>query len=268
MAGRWQFWIDRGGTFTDCLGLPPDGSPLRVTKVLSSDRAPLEGIKQLLGLTEEDPIPACDIRMGTTVATNALLERRGTPCALCISTGFGDLLEIGTQARPHLFQLAIDKPARLHQAVLEVDARADAQGKVLTRFDADRVLREMQALRAQGIDSIAIVLLHAYACFELEQGLGALARKAGFSHVALSHEVAPEIGMLARGDTTVVDAYLTPLIRRYVRDAGEGAARQLSGDHAVERRTHRRTPVSRSRRHPLWPCRRRRGPGGGGASDR
>ncbi|MCA9593704.1 MAG: hydantoinase B/oxoprolinase family protein [Myxococcales bacterium] len=213
---RWQFWIDRGGTFTDCLGVPPDGGPLVVAKVLSSDRAPLVGIRTLLGLKESDPVPPCDIRMGTTVATNALLERRGTPCALCITEGFGDLLDIGTQARPDLFALNIEKPARLHRAVLEVAARSDVEGRTLSRFDATRVRTDLDALHQRGIRSVAIVLLHAYRAFGLEQELAALALDVGFEHVAISHEVAPELGLLARADTTVVDAYLTPLIRRYV----------------------------------------------------
>src|SRR5689334_15332478 len=116
--GRWQFWIDRGGTFTDCLGLDPETGELRVAKVLSSDRAPLVAIRQILGLEDRSPIPPCDVRMGTTVATNALLERKGTPSALVVTRGFADLLEIGTQARPHIFDLEIRKPALLHREVL------------------------------------------------------------------------------------------------------------------------------------------------------
>jgi len=215
--GRWEFWIDRGGTFTDCLGRDPRSGDVRVVKLLSSDRAPLHGIRRILGLADADPIPACDVRMGTTIATNALLERRGAPCALVITQGFRDLLEIGTQARPRIFELEIRKPELLYQEVLEVAARADAEGRVIERPEPDRVRRELRALRERGLSSVAVVLLHAYRAGELERELGEIAREVGFEHVALSHEVAAEIGIVARGDTTCVDAYLTPLIRDYVR---------------------------------------------------
>jgi len=213
---RWQFWIDRGGTFTDCIGQHPESGALSVEKVLSSDRAPLVGIRALLGLAEDAPIPPCDIRMGTTVATNALLERKGRPAALVTTRGFADLLRIGTQARPHIFDIRIARPELLYREVLEVDARADASGRVLSRPDPAVVLAALRRLKRSGLDSVAIVLLHAYASAELEQELGELARQTGFSHVALSHEIAAELGMLARGDTAMIDAYLTPLIRDYV----------------------------------------------------
>jgi 5-oxoprolinase (ATP-hydrolysing) len=213
----WQFWIDRGGTFTDCLGRDPSGTEIRVAKVLSSDQAPLEGIREILDLGREDPIPPCDVRMGTTVATNALLERKGAPSGLVISRGFRDLLEIGTQARPNIFDLRIRKPEVLYRSVVEVAARSDVRGRVLERPDSDGVRRALRGLRELGLRSVAIVLLHAYRAGELERELGELAREVGFEHVALSHEVAAEIGMVARGDTTCVDAYLTPLIRDYVQ---------------------------------------------------
>ncbi|MEE9279572.1 MAG: hydantoinase/oxoprolinase N-terminal domain-containing protein, partial [Myxococcota bacterium] len=214
---RWEFWIDRGGTFTDCLGRDPESGEVRVAKVLSSDRAPIEGIRQILGLVESEPIPPCDIRMGTTIATNALLERKGTACALVITRGFRDLLEIGTQARPRIFDLEIRKPEVLYREVLEVDARADAEGAILERPDPEDTREALRAVRERGLRSVAIVLLHAYRAHTLELEIGALAREVGFDHVALSHEVAAEIGILGRGDTTCVDAYLTPLIRDYVR---------------------------------------------------
>ncbi len=216
MAGRWSFWIDRGGTFTDCLGLDPRSGELRVAKLLSSDRAPLEGIRAILGLEPGAPIPPCDVRMGTTIATNALLERRGTRCALAITAGFADLLEIGTQARPRIFDLQIRKPGVLHARVVEVDARLDARGEVLRRPDPARLRPELAELRAAGIDSLAVLVLHAHRNPELELEIGAVARELGFAHVALSHEVDAEIGAVGRGDTTCVDAYLTPLIRDYV----------------------------------------------------
>ena len=217
MSDRWEFWIDRGGTFTDCLGREPRSGKIHVAKVLSSDRAPLVGIRKILDLAEGAAIAPCDVRIGTTLATNALLERKGASCALVITRGFRDLLEIGTQARPRLFDLRIEKPENLYRAVLEVDSRADPLGKVLARADPERVFRELKQVREAGVTSAAIVVIHAYAAPELEQELGVLAARAGFDHVALSHELANELGMLARGDTAMLDAYVTPLLREYVR---------------------------------------------------
>ncbi|RLB60431.1 MAG: 5-oxoprolinase [Deltaproteobacteria bacterium] len=225
-AARWEFWIDRGGTFTDCLGRAPGGE-VHVAKVLSSDRAPLQAIRQILGLEPDQSIPPCDLRMGTTVATNALLERRGRPCALVITRGFADLLEIGTQARPALFALDVIKPSVLYDRVLEVDARAAPDGTVIQRPDLITLQADLQRL-AKEVDSVAVVVMHAYAAPELELAIGELATAAGFSHVALSHALDAEIGMLARGDTAVVDAYLTPLLRQHLADlAGELAGCNL-----------------------------------------
>jgi len=215
---RFEFWIDRGGTFTDCIARDPATGQLRVAKLLSSDRAPLDAIRALLGLRRGAPVPPCDVRMGTTLATNALLERKGAPFALAITRGFRDLLAIGTQARPKLFDLCIVKPELLYREVLEVDARADAHGGVLARPEPKRLRAELAALRRSGLESLAVVVLHAYRGGELEREIGELAREAGFAHVALSHEVAPEMGLLARGDTACVDAYLTPLLREYVAE--------------------------------------------------
>ncbi|MCX4243461.1 hydantoinase B/oxoprolinase family protein [Paraliomyxa miuraensis] len=213
---RWRFWVDRGGTFTDCIGQDPSTGALRVTKVLSSDEAPLLGIRALLGLRPHDPIPPCELRMGTTLGTNALLERQGRPCALAITAGFGDLLEIGDQSRPEIFAVPIHRPPPLHAGVLELDARLDPDGRVLARPELDAVRRELRRLRADGLRSLAIVVMHAYRDGTLEQELARIARAEGFEHVSCSHEVAPEIGLLARGDTTVVDAYLTPLLQDYL----------------------------------------------------
>jgi 5-oxoprolinase (ATP-hydrolysing) len=154
--------------------------------------------------------------MGTTLATNALLERKGTPFALAITRGFRDLLAIGTQARPRIFDLEIRKPELLYRDVLEVDARADADGAVLARPDPKQLRADLARLRERGLASLAVVVLHAYRAAELEREIGAIAGEVGFTHVALSHEVAAEIGLLARGDTACVDAYLTPLLRDYV----------------------------------------------------
>ena len=210
-----DFFIDRGGTFTDCLAIDEHGV-LRVAKVLSSDRAPLEGIRQLLGLAADAAIPACRVRMGTTLATNALLERTGQRFALLITRGFRDLLEIGTQARPDLFALSIQKPSVLYDTVLELDARADRQGVPIQRPDRPSLCRELAALRASGIDSLAIVVLGDHRTGELEREVAQLAREAGFSEICLSHELAPRLGLLARGDTASVDAYLTPRLARYI----------------------------------------------------
>jgi 5-oxoprolinase (ATP-hydrolysing) len=198
------------------LGLDSATGEIRVAKILSHDGAPLEGIRKLLGLPPRAPIPPCDVRMGTTVATNALLERRGTPCALLVTRGFGDLLEIGNQARPRLFELDIHKPQALPRAVVEVDARSDAQGRVLARPDASSLAPALDALAQQGVRSVAVATLHAYRNPELERELEVVCRKAGFEHVALSHEIASEIGLLGRAHTSVLDAYLTPLLRDYV----------------------------------------------------
>ncbi len=220
---RWQFWIDRGGTFTDCVGFHPDSRELRVTKVLSNDEAPLTGIRKLLELPEHGRIPPCDVRMGTTLATNALLERRGVPTALVITEGFGDLLRIGDQTRPDLFALAIEKPAPLHCAVVETTARGAPNGQPLDSLDTEALTRRLLALH--GVESLALVVMHDYGSGERERAIADLARSLGFVNVVCSHEVSPRIGLLARAETTVVDAYLTPLLMRYL----ELLARELPG---------------------------------------
>ncbi len=213
---RWQFWIDRGGTFTDCLGLDPETGEIHTAKLLSTDRAPLDGIRRLLGIHDSATIPPCEVRMGTTIATNALLERRGARCALLITRGFRDLLAIGDQTRPDIFALDIRRPELLYDRVIEIDARLSADGVVLARPDPDELQATLRALRQEGINSLAVVVLHAYRDGELELEIGKIASAVGMGHVSLSHEVAAEIGVVGRGYTTVVDAYLTPLIRDYV----------------------------------------------------
>jgi 5-oxoprolinase (ATP-hydrolysing) len=212
----WCFWIDRGGTFTDCLARDPAGE-LHVAKVLSSARAPLDGIRKLLGIASDAPIPACEVRMGTTVATNALLERKGARVGLVVTRGFGDLLAIGTTARPDLFALDIVKPGVLYTRVVEVSARADAQGKVLVPVDEPHARRVFAELRAE-VESVAIAVMHGHRAPEIERSLATLAREAGFDHVVASHEAAHQLGLLRRGDTAVVDAYLTPLLAEYMDD--------------------------------------------------
>ncbi len=210
-----RFLIDRGGTFTDVIGIEPNTGALRTLKVLSSDDAPLAGIRQLLGLGPKEAIPPCDIRMGTTLATNALLERRGMPCALLISTGFRDLLEIGTQARPHIFDLNIRKPEVLHNHVIEVDMRVSPTGAITDDVDEAALTDSLRHALDRGIRSIAIVVLHAYANPGSEQRLARICRDLGFEYICCSSELASEIGLLRRGDTTVLDAYLTPLLKDY-----------------------------------------------------
>jgi 5-oxoprolinase (ATP-hydrolysing) len=212
---RYAFWIDRGGTFTDCIQHDRSTGALAVTKVLSSDRAPLIGIRKLLGLEEDAPIPPCEVRMGTTVATNALLERRGAPVGLVISRGFRDLLAIGDQTRPRLFDLDIQRPPALYRQVLEVDVRCRPDGDVLACEPVSELRAKLRVLRGQ-VSSVAVVVLHAYAGGRLEELLGEIAREVGFEHVALSHALAPQIGLLARANTTVLDAYLTPLLADYL----------------------------------------------------
>ncbi len=215
---RWQFWLDRGGTFTDCVAREPGTGALRVAKVPSSDDAPLVAIRAILGLVPDAPIPPCDVRMGTTLATNALLERRGARVGLVVTRGFADVLRIGDQTRPDLFSLSIERPAPIAEAVLEVDARGTHDGAPGTSPDAERLRADLVGLRARGIESLAVLVLHAYrepgATYERE--IARVAASLGFADVACSHEVDPEIGLVARGQTTAADAYLTPLLRVYL----------------------------------------------------
>ena len=217
----WQFWIDRGGTFTDIIGRAPDGR-LIVDKRLSESAAATTdpGIAGILSMLERYDGPDASIeviRIGTTVATNALLERRGVPTALVTTAGLGDALSIGYQNRPHLFRLKIELPAPLYREVIEADERVTARGEVLRALDQDRLAADLARLRTGGIASIAIVFLHGYRHVKHEQQAAELARRIGFDEVIASHEASPLIRFVSRGDTTVVDAYLTPLLGRYVR---------------------------------------------------
>src|SRR5262245_31434112 len=185
-AARWEFAIDRGGTFTDCIGVAPDGG-LHTAKLLSSDSAPLEAMRLVLerhaGLAPAALLPPCRVRLGTTVATNALLERRGAAVALVANRGLGDVVAIGSQERPDLFALAIEKPEPLHARVVEVAGRVGARGERLEAIDPAAARCELEAARAAGIDSVAIALIHAHAHPEDEARLAALARELGFAHV-------------------------------------------------------------------------------------
>ena len=217
-APRHQLWIDRGGTFTDCIHRDRRTGALTVTKVLSSDRAPIVGTRALLGLAPEAPIVPTEVRMGTTLATNALLERGGCPCVLVANEGLGDLTRIGDQTRPDLFALAIERPEPLPQTVVETPARAAADGGVLQTVDRDAIVRGLRRARARGAESVAVSLIHAYRDGRLERVVGDIARELGFEHVSLSHEVSNELGLLGRTDTTAANAYLTPLLTRYMDD--------------------------------------------------
>jgi 5-oxoprolinase (ATP-hydrolysing) len=236
-SGAWEFWIDRGGTFTDVIGRKPDGA-LVTHKLLSENPeayrdAAVHGIRHLLGLPPGAAIPSeriSAVKMGTTVATNALLERKGERTLLLVSKGFRDALRIGYQARPKIFAKHIIKPDMLYERVVEVNERVRADGTVERELDLQAARRELERAKADGIGAVAIVLMHAYRYHAHEQRLAALARELGFPQVSASHEVSPLIKLVGRGDTTVVDSYLSPILRRYVtRVAGE-----LNGEDASE----------------------------------
>jgi 5-oxoprolinase (ATP-hydrolysing) len=294
-ATRWQFWIDVGGTFTDCFGRTPEGV-LRRHKVLSSgitkgsvaasstaeaildplrrgdpadfwvgyrlrlldaegqavaettvaafdaelgrfqfaealpkppspgqayeldggEESPILAIRYLLGLRPSDTIPPVGVRLGTTRGTNALITRHGARTALITTKGFADILRIGYQNRPRLFDLAIRKPAPLFTHVVEIDERVAADGSVLKSPDAERIRRDLAALKGQGIDSLAICLMHAYQFADHEHLVARIAREVGFDEISVSSDVAPLVKIVSRGDTTVMDAYLNPILRRYV----------------------------------------------------
>ncbi|MCZ6589216.1 MAG: hydantoinase B/oxoprolinase family protein [Alphaproteobacteria bacterium] len=225
----WQFWIDRGGTFTDIVARRPDGS-LATHKLLSENPehyrdAAVQGIREVLGVAAGAPIPSAQIdvvKMGTTVATNALLERKGDRTVLAITRGFRDALRIGYQARPRLFDRHIVLPELLYESVVEIDERIGAHGDVLTLFDPATARAGLQAAFDTGIRAIAITFMHAYRYPQHELACAELAREIGFTQVSVSHQVSSLIKLVGRGDTTIVDAYLSPILRRYVDQvAGE-----------------------------------------------
>jgi 5-oxoprolinase (ATP-hydrolysing) len=219
----WEFWIDRGGTFTDVVGRAPDGR-LMTAKLLSENPerypdAAVQGIRDCLGLKPGEPIPdgaIAAVKMGTTVATNALLERKGERVALLITEGFGDLLRIGTQARPSLFDLNIRRPDLLYELVFEIPGRLGAEGEEVRPLDEAAVAAALAAARAEGIAAVAVALMHGHVNPAHEVRVGEMAKEAGFSQISLSHRVSRLAKLVPRGDTTVVDAYLSPILRRYV----------------------------------------------------
>jgi 5-oxoprolinase (ATP-hydrolysing) len=234
MAG-WQFWIDRGGTFTDIVARDPHGR-LSTHKLLSTNPgryrdAAIAGIKAVLGIDTGEKIPPGlidAVKMGTTVATNALLERRGDPTLLVVNKGFADALLIGNQARPRLFDLHVIRPSLLYQQVVEVAGRVGADGTEIEALDEPAALAAFTAARAAGLTACAIVLIHAWKYPAQEARLAELAVQAGFAQVSASHAVSPLLRLVPRGDTTVVDAYLSPILRRYVDQvAGELAGVKL-----------------------------------------
>jgi len=223
MQAQWQFWIDRGGTFTDVVARQPDGK-IVTCKLLSEnpqqyDDAGLQGIADILGLDAGEPIPTekiSAVKMGTTIATNALLERKGEPTLLAITKGFEDQLRIGYQNRPDIYALNIQLPELLYQQVIAIDERVDVKGKVLVPLNIEAA--EVDFLKAfdQGLRSIAIVLIHGYRYLDHEKKLYQLAEKIGFKQISVSHQVNPLIKLVSRGETTVIDAYLTPILKNYI----------------------------------------------------
>ena len=223
MTGLWDFWIDRGGTFTDIIGRSPDG---RMTphKLLSENPeayndAAIQGIRDLMGLSADMAIPTAEIasiKMGTTVATNALLERKGEKTAFITTAGFRDALRIAYQARADIFAKNIQKPEQLYAEVVEIDERVRADGEIETKLDEAAARQAMQKLFDKGIRSVAIVLMHAYAFPDHELQLVRLAEQIGFTQISASHKTSPLVKFVGRGDTTIVDAYLSPILARYV----------------------------------------------------
>ena len=220
---KWQFWIDRGGTFTDIVARKPDGT-LATHKLLSENPeqykdAAVAGIRHLLGLQPGEAVTPEQVecvKMGTTVATNALLERKGEPTLLVTTAGFRDALRIAYQNRPRLFDRRILLPELLYSEVIESQERVTAQGEVLTPLDEAALRSELQAAYARGLRSVAVVFLHGYRFTAHEEAAGRIARELGFGQVSTSHATSPMMKFVSRGDTTVVDAYLSPILRRYV----------------------------------------------------
>ena len=228
-AGTWDFWIDRGGTFTDVIARAPDGT-LSTHKMLSENPeayrdAAIAGIRQVLGIARHDPIPANRIgtvRMGTTVATNALLERKGDRVLLLTTRGFRDALRIAYQARADIFAKEIIKPEQLYERVVEIDERVDRDGLPILAPTREQISAALTEAKADGIDAVAIVFMHSWIYGKHEMIAADCARAAGFRQISVSHLVSPLVKLVGRGDTTVVDAYLSPILRRYVAQvAGE-----------------------------------------------
>ena len=226
----WQFWIDRGGTFTDVIAVSPNGG-VETLKLLSDAHgqyrdAAVEGVRRLFESRAGPGDRIAAVRIGTTAGTNALLERRGSPTVLVTTAGFGDLLRIGTQQRPALFELDIRLPEPLYSEVIEARERIAADGAVIEPLDESELRASLSAARERGIESVAIALLHGYRHIAHEQRAAEIAAVAGFSDISVSHEVSPRAKLVERGRTTVVDAYLSPVVRRYAAQLAEGLDRR------------------------------------------
>jgi 5-oxoprolinase (ATP-hydrolysing) len=240
-SSGWRFWIDRGGTFTDIVACAPDGT-LHTRKLLSDrpdqyDDAALEGIERILR-NAHSTMPIAEVRMGTTVATNALLERRGARTLLVTTAGFADLLRIGTQQRPNIFAVDIVLPDMLYEAVIEADERLDADGSCLVPLDARKLQRDLETARANGIESVAIAFMHGYRNAVHEHRAAEIARAVGFTEVCASHAVSPLIKLVPRGETTLVDAYLSPVLSRYVQTFVTGLERVSNGARVSFMQSH------------------------------
>ena len=254
---RWQFWIDRGGTFTDIVARRPDGN-LTVHKLLSENPeryhdASMQGIRDILGIPSDAPLPTeqiAAIKMGTTVATNALLERKGDRVVLVITKGFRDALRIGYQNRPKIFARHIVLPEMLYERVIEVEERYSAQGEELVPLDETaeaHLTASLTEAYTDGIRACAIVFMHGYRYPNHEQKATAIARAIGFTQVSVSHEVSPLMKLVSRGDTTVVDAYLSPILRRYVEQVSE----EIGGAWEQEERKTQNAKLSSAAAHSI-----------------
>ena len=239
-GSQWDFWIDRGGTFTDVVARAPDGA-IKAHKLLSENPesyrdAAIQGIRELLGIDTGEPIPQGAInavKMGTTVATNALLERAGDRTVLVTTQGFRDALEIGYQARPNLFDLHIIKPEILYERVVEVHERVMADGTIDTPIELDTARHGLTEAFDAGIRSVAIVFMHGYRYHDHEKRVADLAKEIGFTQISVSHQVSPLMKLVGRGDTTVVDAYLSPILRRYVEQVSSELSSGNSGSSSA-----------------------------------
>jgi len=222
---KWNFWIDRGGTFTDVLARDPNGN-IHAKKILSDnpkiyDDPILEGIRQILNLKSSTQIPNYlieELRIGTTVATNALLTRTGSKTALFITKGFKDALKIGNQARPNIFARNITLPNTINEKTYEINERLSTNGKVLKELDVKKAKISMQNAIKEGCTSAAIILLHGWKYKKHEKSLEKLAKSLNFVNVSVSHKTVPLMGLIGRADTTVADAYLTPTLQKYARN--------------------------------------------------
>ena len=219
---KWFFAVDRGGTFTDVIGID-SSNKIHTSKVLSEstlyDDSVIAGIRQILDLSPREKIPLEKIervRIGTTVATNALLERKGSKTALLITSGFKDILEIGNQARPSLFDLSIVKPAQLYHSVTEIEERLDADGNIIRKLDEQKLELDLTNLYNSGVQSVAIVLMHSWKNSVHEERCYDIAKKVGFSNISISSRIMPLIKIVGRGQTTVVDSYLYPILSKYI----------------------------------------------------